>query len=141
MRTCLETARLILHAAGLVKTLMKKDKCRRNAVRQASLPGFPLLLALLAGCAAPESGTGASEEPAIDAPEAPGASDLQQRQERACAAATADHLGRGLEAVSPSWRGPNAAGNAEVEVRDGERLHVCEIDASAQPIRLEHPPA
>lgn len=63
---------------------------------------------------------------------------LRERQERACAAATADHIGRGLDAVSPTWKGVTEGGGAEVEVRDGDRLHVCEVDANAQPLRLLH---
>ncbi len=88
-----------------------------------------LLVAGLAGCVtAPET-------------EAPETADLRIRQERACAEATAAHIGRGMEAVTPTWRGRAADGTATVDVRDGDRLHVCEIDASARRLSLVHPGA
>ena len=97
-------------------------------VRSRRRLGAVLLAAALAGCAvAPEAGPSASD-----------AADLQERQERACAAATAEHIGREPESVTPTWRSTTGRDTAEVEVRDGDRLHVCEIDASARPLRLLH---
>lgn len=88
-----------------------------------------LLAAGIAGCAAqPEN-----------EPQETG--DLRLRQERACAAATAEHIGRGMEAVTSTWRGSTEDGRATVDVRDGDRLHVCEIDASSRSLSLVHPGA
>ncbi len=88
-----------------------------------------LLVAGLAGCAA-RTGSEAQED-----------ADLRTRQERACAEATAAHIGRGTEAVTTTWRGSTEEGGAMVDVRDGNRLHVCEIDASARSLSLIHPGA
>ena len=64
----------------------------------------------------------------------------------ACAAATAEHVGKPVEAVTAAWQGPSPDGGATVEVTDaagspGERTHVCIVRADGRLAALAHPDA
>jgi hypothetical protein len=77
--------------------------------------------------------------------EAPAPAD-HGRDERACAAAVAAHVGKPVEAVSATWSGATAAGGGVVTVADaegagGERVHTCEVDAAGNLIAIRHPGA
>lgn len=93
----------------------------------------PVLLLLplvqLAACAA---------EPApVPAPTAP---DLRARQEAACTATIAAHIRRPSAEVTSRWLS-DAAGVATVEARDGNRLHLCQVDGSGRVLGYTHPGA
>jgi hypothetical protein len=66
--------------------------------------------------------------------------DLPARQEAACKAVIAQHIGRPETEVSTRWLS-EAAGVAQVEARDGDRLHICNVDASARVLGYIHPGA
>jgi hypothetical protein len=101
----------------------------RGRVRAVPGPVRNACVALvLAGCAA--GGGGPADE-----------AGLRAGQERACAIAVADHVGLGVEAVSPTWSHVAPDGHAIVEVRDGDRLHTCEVDDELRVYALLHPPA
>jgi hypothetical protein len=80
----------------------------------------------LAGCAA-------------EVPTAPEVS--REAQVRACAVAVADHVGLPPESVTATWRETTGAGTAWVAVRDGDRLHTCEVDEAARVLQIRHPGA
>ena len=82
----------------------------------------PILLVPLAACVA-------SEQPRAD---------LRARQEAACAAVIAAHVGRPLGEVSSRWIS-EAGGVAQVEARDGNRLHICDVDTSGRVLGYSHP--
>jgi hypothetical protein len=61
----------------------------------------------------------------------------------ACAAATAAHVGKPVEAVSAAWDGPAADGGGTVTVSDasageGERVHRCTLRADGSVAALSH---
>jgi hypothetical protein len=85
----------------------------------------PLVLCLLAGCAAPVG----TAPPEAD----------RSRQEAACARVVADHVGKPVAAVEATWRGPGGDGTTTVEARDGGRLHTCAVDAAGRVLRIDHP--
>ena len=92
-----------------------------------------LLVLGLAGCAA---------QTAI---ETAGAAD-RAAQVAACAAATAAHVGKGVDAVTADWTGTTPEGIGLVTVTDatgagGERVHLCEVDGTGRVRALEHPGA
>jgi hypothetical protein len=72
---------------------------------------------------------------------APDPAGSRAEQERACAAAVAGHVALPVEAVSASWSRAGADGHAIVEVRDGDRLHTCEVDDDLRVYALMHPQA
>jgi hypothetical protein len=90
------------------------------------LPGLAMLA--LAGCAfgpAPVAGTDPASAVA------------------ACAAATAAHVGKPVEAVSAAWDGPTPDGGGTVTVTDaaagaGERVHRCTVRADGSVAALSH---
>lgn len=84
-----------------------------------------LLLLPLAACAA---------EPV---PAAPG---LRARQEAACTAAIAAHVRRAPDGIT-ARRVSETGGTATVEVRDGNRLHLCQVDGSGRVLDFSHPGA
>ena len=86
------------------------------------LPLFPL--ALLAACA----------EPRVAA-----APDSRAAQEAACTAAIAAHVGRPASEITSRRIGDAANGGATVEAVDGNRRHLCEVDASARVLGYSHP--
>lgn len=57
----------------------------------------------------------------------------------ACAAATAAHVGAPVAAVATAWRETGPDGLAVFEARDGDRLHLCSVDAGGRVLRLDHP--
>ena len=64
----------------------------------------------------------------------------------ACAAATAEHVGKPVEEVTAVWKGPTPDGGATVDVTDaagapGERTHVCVVRADGSLAALLHPDA
>jgi hypothetical protein len=68
------------------------------------------------------------------------------RDERACAAAVAAHVGKPVKGVSARWSGTTPAGGNIVAVADaqgagGERVHTCEIDAAGNLLAIRHPGA
>ena len=69
----------------------------------------------------------------------PAADDLRLRQEAACTAAIAAHLGRPATDIAARWRTEGAGGVARVEARDGNRLHLCDVDSSGRVIGYSHP--
>lgn len=74
----------------------------------------------------------------MQAEPAPG--DPRARQEAACAAAIAAHVGRPAGEVTSRWMS-EAGGVASVEARDGDRLHLCSVDASGRVLGYSHPGA
>lgn len=84
---------------------------------------------LLAGCA------GTAAPPAAD----------HGAAVAACAAAVAEHVGKGADAVVASWAGGSGTGGV-VAVTDAgadgtERRHDCEVDADGRVVALRHPGA
>jgi hypothetical protein len=82
----------------------------------------------LGGCAAEPRPTGGPDPAAAEA---------------ACAAATAEHVARPVEAVAAAWAGPTADGGGSVRVTDqggaaGERVHLCTLRADGSLAALEH---
>lgn len=64
--------------------------------------------------------------------------DLRARQEAACTAAIAAHVARPPAEVASRWLS-EANGVAEIEARDGDRLHLCQVDASGRVLGYSHP--
>jgi hypothetical protein len=96
--------------------------------RGASWLALPVA-GLLAGCAAPGGeGTGAE------------AAGSRAVEESACAAVVAEHVGLGPGDVVATWRERRPDGIAVVEVRDGDRLHTCDVDAAGRVLSIDHPP-
>jgi hypothetical protein len=90
---------------------------------------YPALLAIMAavaGCAAPTAPDNA-------------AAASRDGQMRACATAVAEHVGLTPDAVTATWRETTAADTAIVAVRDGDRLHTCEVDSGLRVLRILHP--
>jgi len=82
----------------------------------------PLALALLAAC------DGAlAPDPA-----------LRSRQEAACRAVIAAHIGRSPGEVVAEWVS-ETAGVAQVAARDGNRLHICKVDDAGRVLGYTHP--
>ena len=71
---------------------------------------------------------------------APAAPDLRARQEAACTATIAAHIRRPSAEVTSRWLS-DAAGVATVEARDGNRLHLCQVDGSGRVLGYTHPGA
>jgi hypothetical protein len=71
---------------------------------------------------------------------APPVPDLQSRQEAACAAAIAAHVGRPESQISARWLSEQD-GKAQIETLDGGRRHICEVDASGRVLGYSHPDA
>ena len=69
---------------------------------------------------------------------APPADDLHVRQEAACTATIAAHIARPASEVTSRWLS-EADGVANVEARDGHRLHLCRVDASGRVLGYSHP--
>ncbi|SIT81017.1 hypothetical protein [Pontibaca methylaminivorans] len=87
--------------------------------------GIVLLVPLLA-C----SGTEPAGDPADDG--------LRARQEAACTAAITEHIRQPPEAIT-SRRVSETGGRAQVEARDGDRLHICDVDAAGTVLDYRHP--
>jgi hypothetical protein len=68
------------------------------------------------------------------------APDLPARQEAACRSVIAAHVGRPESDVSTRWLS-ETGGIAEIEARDGDRLHICDVDAEARVLGYIHPGA
>lgn len=91
-------------------------------------PMRPIVILLLALSACAES-----------APQSDAA--LRARQEAACTATIMDHINhRPRGEVSTKWVSAEA-GIAQVEVRDGTRLHLCHVDATGHVLGYDHPGA
>ncbi|WP_134725054.1 hypothetical protein [Paracoccus luteus] len=73
-------------------------------------------------------------------PEPPAVPDPWARQETACAAAIAAHIRRPVAEVTVR-RVADTGGTATVEARDGNRLHLCRVDASGTVLGYSHPGA
>ncbi|MRX49996.1 hypothetical protein GI374_05930 [Paracoccus sp. S-4012] len=71
---------------------------------------------------------------------APPADDLQARQEGACTAVIADHVGRPPSEIVSRVIATSDSG-ATVEARDGARLHLCTVDAAGRVLGYAHPGA
>jgi hypothetical protein len=71
---------------------------------------------------------------------APPADDLRARQEAAYTTVIAAHIGRPPVDVASRWLS-EAEGIAKVEARDGNRPHICDVDASSQVLGYIHPGA
>jgi len=71
---------------------------------------------------------------------APPAASDRAAQEVACDLATAAHIGLPPDAVATAWHETGPAGIAVFQALDGERLHLCTVDAAGRVLRLEHPP-
>ena len=89
-----------------------------------------LIAVTLAGCAA---------QPAPDEAEA-----TRAAQAQACAAAVAQHVGKGVDAVTATLDHATPEGTTVFVVTDaqgsgGERVHTCEVDASARVLAILHP--
>ena len=63
---------------------------------------------------------------------------LKARQEAACTAAIAEHIRQPPEAIT-SRRVSETGGRAQVEARDGDRLHICDVDAAGNLLDYRHP--
>lgn len=66
------------------------------------------------------------------------ADDPRPRQEAACAAAIAAHVGRPVAEVTARWLS-EANGVASVEARDSGRRHLCSVDAAGRVLGYSHP--
>jgi hypothetical protein len=84
----------------------------------------PLLIVFLASCAGP----------------ARQSTDLRTRQEAACTAVIAAHVRRLEAEVASHWRSEDGD-IAKIEARDGDRVHICDVDASGQVLGYIHPGA
>ena len=87
---------------------------------------LPALLLLMAGCG--------------DAPSVAAAGDLRARQEAACTAAIAAHIRQPETNVASRWQS-EAGGVASVEAIDGNRRHLCTVDAAGRVLGYSHPGA
>lgn len=85
---------------------------------------LPLALLPLAACVQPE----------------PPVADPRAQQEAACAAAIAAHIRQPVAGVT-ARRVADTGGTATVEARDGNRLHLCRVDASGRVLGYSHPGA
>lgn len=66
---------------------------------------------------------------------------LRNRQEAACTAAILDHINhRPRGEVSSRWVSAEND-QALVEIRDGDRLHLCHVDAAGKVLGYDHPGA
>lgn len=63
---------------------------------------------------------------------------LKARQEAACKAAIADHIRRPAEVITTRWIS-ETDGRAEIEARDDDRLHICDVDAAGNLLDYRHP--
>lgn len=70
----------------------------------------------------------------------PPAAQLRARQEAACTSVIAAHVGRPVAEIT-SRRVSEAGGEANIEARDGNRLHLCTVDASGRVLGYSHPGA
>ncbi|MBD9529829.1 hypothetical protein [Paracoccus sp. PAR01] len=77
----------------------------------------------------------ACTEPAAAPPD-----DLRARQEAACTATIAAHIHRPATEITARWIS-QTGGIAKVETRDGNRLHLCDVDASGRVLGYTHPGA
>lgn len=67
--------------------------------------------------------------------------ELRSNQEAICTATIMDHINhRPRGKVSARWASATN-GRAVIEVRDGDRLHLCHIDAAGNVLGYEHPGA
>lgn len=66
------------------------------------------------------------------------AADPRSLQEAACTAAIAAHIGRPPAEVTARWLS-SADGVASVEALDGNRRHLCSVDASGRVLGYSHP--
>lgn len=69
---------------------------------------------------------------------APAATDLRARQEAACTATIAAHVARPPAEVASRWLS-ETNGVAEIEARDGDRIHLCQVDGSGRVLSYSHP--
>lgn len=70
----------------------------------------------------------------------PPASDLKSRQETACTAIIAEHVGRPVTEIRARWLS-ETNGVAQVETMDSNRRHICRLDDQARVLDYIHPPA
>lgn len=70
----------------------------------------------------------------------PPAPDLHAHQEAACASAIAAHIGRPVAVVTTRWLS-ETGGTAQIEAIDGNRRHLCAVDAAGRVLSYSHPPA
>ncbi|MFD1880907.1 hypothetical protein [Paracoccus pacificus] len=64
--------------------------------------------------------------------------DLRAMQESACTAAIAAHIRRPVADVRSTWASTQD-GVAMIEARDGNRLHLCRVDAGGRVLGYIHP--
>ncbi|MDB6181149.1 hypothetical protein [Paracoccus fistulariae] len=64
--------------------------------------------------------------------------DLRGRQNAACTAAIAAHINRSILDIRPRWLS-ETDGIATVETMDGNRRHLCQVDADGHVIGFSHP--
>lgn len=98
------------------------------------MPGVPMrqvVLSVLSVAAAATAATDAASQPAPD---------LRQMQQAACQATIAAHVGRPAAEVTTRWLA-ESAGIASVEARDGDRVHICTVDAAGRVLGYIHPGA
>lgn len=83
---------------------------------------IPIALVTLAACAGLDSA----------------ATDSRAREEAACTAVIAAHIGRPPAEVTSRWIS-EAGGVAKVEARDDDRIHICDISSTGQVLGYVHP--
>lgn len=66
--------------------------------------------------------------------------DLRLRQQAACSAQIAAHIRRPVAEVTSRWIS-ETDGIATIEARDGNRPHLCRVDATGQVLGFVHPGA
>lgn len=64
---------------------------------------------------------------------------LRTAQATACTGATATHINRPTADITTTWSGATPDGHAIFALRDGTRLHTCEIDADLTIHAIRHP--
>lgn len=72
------------------------------------------------------------------APPAKPAADLRAGQVAACTAVIAGHVGRPVSEVSGRWLSQQGV-VAQIETLDGDRRHLCQVDASGRVLGYSHP--
>lgn len=71
------------------------------------------------------------------APASAGA-DLRSQQQAACTATVATHLNKSILDITARWLS-EADGIASVEAIDGNRRHLCNVDANGRVVSYSHP--
>ncbi|MBC9246390.1 hypothetical protein H4P12_06620 [Paracoccus sp. 11-3] len=64
--------------------------------------------------------------------------DIRSQQQAACTATVATHLNKSIVDITARWLS-EADGIANVEAIDGDRRHLCNVDATGRVVSYSHP--